>query len=165
MGTFIQVAVSLFLNSLSGRVQSERIKEIGDFFEVLSKRVNLIDDILDAFDSVLSKSLVNELIGAKWNLLSVELSEPSFVNEIFDGLSCWVSVGDIWLDSSEHVHYGLVVLNENCVSDSEQSEKREDFSFLWSNLGETFDSYYQEIRAFFLNEELVVQKGISLFLN
>lgn len=122
MGTFVQVAVSLFLNSFSGRVQSERIQEIGDLFEVLSERVDLIDDILNAFNSVLSESLIYELIGAKWNLLSVELSEPSFVDEIFDCLSGWVSVGNIWLDSSEHIHNGLVVLKENCVSDSEHSE-------------------------------------------
>ncbi len=165
MGSLVQVAVSLFLDSLLGRVESEWEEEICNFLEVLSERVDLVDNVLHASDSVLSKGLVDELVGAQWDFLSVELSKPSLVDEILNGLSGWVSVGDIWLDSSEHVHDGLVVFKENCVADSEQSEQTEDFSLLWSNLGKSFDSDDQEIRALLLYEELVVKEGLSLLLD
>jgi hypothetical protein len=165
VGSVVQVADSLLLESLSSRVESEGEKEVVHLFEVLSEGVDLVDDVFDALDSVLSESLFDDLVGAQGNSLSVELSESSLVDEMLDGLSAGESVGDIGLDSSEHVHSGLVVFDEHGVAHSEESEEREDLSLLGSDFGESLDSDDQEIRALLLNEELVVEEGLSLLLD
>lgn len=122
MSTLIHIAVSLLLNSQSGWVQSEWEQEIGNLFEIWSKRIDLIDNVLHTSDADLSKSLINNLIWRQWNSLSVELSESSLVDQALDGLSRWVSVGNVWLNSSKHVHGGLVVFKEDGMSYLEESE-------------------------------------------
>lgn len=165
MSTLVQIAVSFLFNSFSGRVESERIKEVCDLFETWSKSINLVDDILNASDVDLAESLVNYLVRGQRNSLSIEFSESSFVDQSLDGLSAWESVCNVWLYSSDHVHSGLVVLYEDGMSDLEESEKRENLSFLRGDLGLTFDSNYEEVWALLLNKELVVLESLSLLLD
>lgn len=165
MSTTVEITVSLLLDSTSWRVESEWEEEIVDLFEFRSKVVNLIDDVLDALDAVLSESLFDDLVLDQWDSLSVELSISSLVNQSLNSALGWESISDIWLDLSEHVHWGLVVLDENSVADFSKSEKREDFSLFWSDLGKTFDSDNQEELVLLLDEKLVVLKGFSFGLN
>jgi hypothetical protein len=122
MSTSIEITVSLLFNSTSWRVESEREEEVVDLLEFKTEVVNLVDDILDASDAVLSESLLDDLVLDKRDSLSVEFSESSFVDERFDGTLGWESVGNVRLDLSEHVHGSLVVLNEHGISDLSKSE-------------------------------------------
>lgn len=104
MSTTVEITVSLLLDSTSWRVESEWEEEIVDLFEFRSKVVNLIDDVLDALDAVLSESLFDDLVLDQWDSLSVELSISSLVNQSLNSALGWESISDIWLDLSEHVH-------------------------------------------------------------
>ena len=123
MGTSIEITMSLSLDSSSWRVESEWEEEIVNFLEFSSKVVDLIDDVLDAFDSVISESLLDDLILDKRNSLSVELSISSLVDKRLDGFLRWESISDIRFNLSEHVHRGLVILKENSVANFGKSEQ------------------------------------------
>ena len=157
--------MSLSLNSSSWRVESEWEEEVVNLLEFWSEAQNLIDDILDAFDAVTSESLLDDLILDQRDSLSVELSVSSLVDERSDGALGWEAIGDIWLDRSEHIHGGLVVLEENSVADFGQSEQRENLSLFWGDLGETFDSDDQEKLVFLFDEKLIVHEGVSFGLD
>ncbi len=165
MSTSVEITVSLLLDSTSWRVESEWEEEVVNLLELGSKAVDLVDDVLDAFDSVLSETLLDDLVLDQGDSLSVELSVSSLVDEGLDGVLGWESVGDIWLDLSEHVHRGLVVLDENSVADFGKSEKGEDFSLFWSDLGKTLDSDDYEELVLLVDEKLVVLEGFSFGLN
>lgn len=156
MSTSVEITVSLLFYSTSWRVESEWEEEIVNLFEFESKVVNLVDDVLDALDAVLSETLLDDLVLDQGDSLSVELSVSSLVDQGLDGVLGWESVGDIRLDLSEHVHGGLVVLDENSVADSGKSEKRKDFSLFGGDLGETLDSDDQEELVLLIDEKLVV---------
>ncbi len=98
MSTSVEITVSLLLDSTSWRVESEWEEEVVNLLELGSKAVDLIDDVLDAFDSMLSESLLDDLVLDQGDSLSVELSVSSLVDESLDGVLGWESVGDIWLD-------------------------------------------------------------------
>ncbi len=104
MSTSVEITVSLLFNSTSWRVESEWEEEIVNLFEFESKVVNLVDDVLDALDAVLSETLLDDLVLDQGDSLSVELSVSSLVDQGLDGVLGWESVGDIRLDLSEHVH-------------------------------------------------------------
>ncbi len=124
MSTTVEITMSLFLDTSSGRVESEWEEEIVDLLELTSKVIDLVDDVLDAFDTVFTESLLNDLVLNKRDSLSVEFSETSLIDEGLDGALRRESVSDIWLNLSEHIHGSLVVLEEDGSSDLGESEKR-----------------------------------------
>ena len=122
VSTSVKIAVSLLLDSSSWRVESEWEEEVVDFLELRTKVIDLIDDVLDASDTMLSKTLFNDFVLNERDSLSVEFSKSSLVDKILDGALRWESIGNIWLDLSEHVHRSLIILNEYSISDLGKSE-------------------------------------------
>jgi hypothetical protein len=122
VSTSVKIAVSLLLDSSSWRVESEWEEEVVDFLELRTKVIDLIDDVLDASDTMLSKTLFNDFVLNERDSLSVEFSKSSLVDKILDGALGWESIGNIWLDLSEHVHRSLIILNEYSISDLGKSE-------------------------------------------
>lgn len=165
MSASVEIAMSFLLNPPSGRVESEGEQEVIDLLELGTEVVDLIDHVLDASDPVLTESLLDDLIFNQRNSLSVELSEAPLVDQGLDGALGGEAVGDIWLDLSEHVHGGLIVLNKNCVADFVQSEKGQDLPLFGGDLGQSLDSDDQEEGALLLNEKLVVEESLFLLLD
>jgi len=83
----------LLPQSSSGRVELEGPQEVVGFFEVGSDGVDFVDKILNADDSVLSKSLFNDAVVVEGNPLPVHLGVSSLVDEFLDALKIGVSIG------------------------------------------------------------------------
>lgn len=85
---------------------------------MLTASLDLLNKLLDAGDSGLdAKGVLDGVVVGERSSLSLDLSVSSLVDELGDGLSVWNSVGDPWLDDSEHVHGGLIVSEEDGVVD------------------------------------------------
>ena len=102
--------------------------------------VKFIDQIFNAYHTLIAESLFDDFIAGQRNSLFVYFSETSLVDELLDGFSGWWSVSYPWLYSSEHVHSCLVVSDENSVANLEKSEQSHDFFFLRRNLIDTLNS-------------------------
>ena len=105
---------------------------------------DVLDQILNADDSLGSEDLLDLEVGVKWDSAFLDLSVASLVDEIGDGLPGRGSIGDPWLNNSKHVHDGLVVFEEDGVVDLSESEKPEDLSWLGGEGVDTLDSDHKE---------------------
>ena len=85
----------------------------------------------DAFDCV---------VGLQGNSLLVDLSVTSLEDESSDGVSGWVSVGDVGFNSSEHIDGSLIDSDEDTVMELSQSEESHDSDDLRVEFVNTSDS-------------------------
>ena len=77
--------------SASGSSQFERPQEVVGFLEVVSAAIDFVDQILNAFDVVLAQVLLNHVVVGDGDSLLVDLTIAPLVNQLFDGLSGWIS--------------------------------------------------------------------------
>jgi len=96
-----------------------------------------VDEILDAVDTLLSESLLNDGVVAKSDSGSVDLTETSLVDELADSVSGGVTVGDVGLDHADHVDSGAVELDEDTVVELSKSKKLHDLLGLGGKLVNT----------------------------
>lgn len=66
---------------------------LGDLLEVRSSGRDLVDDILDRDDSVLSESALDDGVGGQGDALLVDLAVSALVDELADGLEVGLSAG------------------------------------------------------------------------
>jgi hypothetical protein len=131
--------VSLLLISSEWGVELDWPQEVVCDLEVWSTGDDLVDEILNAVDTFISEDSSNDTVIGEWNSSSVNLTVTSLVDELLDGLSRWVSVGDEWLDHLEHVSGGFVNLDKDSVMDLSQSEELQDLLWLWGKLVDTIN--------------------------
>jgi len=131
----------LLPQSSSGRVELEGPQEVVGFFEVGSDGVDFVDEILNADDSVLSKSLFNDTVVVEGNPLPVHLGVSSLVDEFLDALKIGVSmgggqkaghmelklkiklpIGEIGFSHTDHVDGSLVQPDESPIVDLTKTE-------------------------------------------
>lgn len=124
----------------SGVGELEGPQEVGDLLEVGADRVDLVDEILNADDTVLAEVLLNDGVVGKSDALLVDLAVSTLVDELLDGLEVGVTVGDPGLDNLEHLGDGLGDLDEDAVVDLEETEELEDLAGLGGNLVDTLDA-------------------------
>jgi len=84
-----------------------------------------VDDVLDADDSPLSKVLLDLRVIRDGDPLLVDLGISSLVKELPDGLEVWISIGNVWLDKSEHADGCLVESDEYSIVYLPQSQELE----------------------------------------
>jgi len=128
------------LESSGGCGELEGPQEVVDVLEVGSNGVDLVDDVLNADDSVLLQVGLYNGVVEDGDSLALDLGESTLVDELLDGLQVGVTVGNVWLYESEHVLGGLVKLNEGGVSGLEETEELEHLSGLGVHLGDTSDT-------------------------
>ena len=87
---------------------------------------DLVDQVLNANDSVLAQNLLDDSVTGQRNSLLVNLSVTSLEDQLSDCLSGWVTEGNVWLDSSQEVDCGLVDSDESAVVQLSQSQESED---------------------------------------
>ena len=92
---------------------------------------------LNANDSVLSKVLLDDGVGAEGDPLLVDLAVSALVDELADGLEVGLSVGDVGLDKKEHLGGRLGDLDEHTVVDLEETEELQDLAGLGGNVVDT----------------------------
>jgi len=125
----------------SSRVaELERPQEVGGLLKVGADGEDLVDQILNADDTVLAEAALNDGVVGESNALLVDLSVSTLVDQLTDGLQVGVSVGDPWLDNLEHLQGGLGHADKNTIVDLEETEELEDLAGLWCNLVDTLDT-------------------------
>lgn len=120
--------------------QLERPQEVAGLFEVGTNGEDLVNKIFHAYDSVLAKVLLDELIIGQRDTLLVDLPISTFVDELTDRLEVWVAVGDVWVYDRKHFLSSLGQTDENAIVDLEKAEQLENLSWLGSNLVDTEQS-------------------------
>jgi len=98
-----------------------------------------VDEIFNTGDSVFAEFTFDDGVIGKRKSSSLDFTASSFVDELRNSLSGWISVGDEWLDHLDHVPGGFVKLDENGVVQLSQSEELEDFLWLWCKLSDTME--------------------------
>jgi hypothetical protein len=85
-----------------------------------------VDEVLNAGEADLAEGSLNDGVVGERNSLAVDLTVASLVDELSDQALGGVAVGDVGLNSSDHVHGGLVKSDEDTVVELSQSEELED---------------------------------------
>jgi len=95
--------VSLLLKATEWCLQLEWPQEVVGFLEVRSNSHDLVDEILNADDPMLSESLIHNGVVSKCYPLVVQLSITSFVDQFLNALQVWVSAPDISFGLEQHI--------------------------------------------------------------
>jgi len=142
--TTLHEGVSLVAESTLGGSELEGPQEVVGNLEVGSDSVDFVDQIFNADDAVLTKSLFNDLVISDGDSLLVDLTETSLVNQVRDGMSGGISESDIRFDLLDHVKGSSVDSDEGGVVDLSESEQLKDLSDLRSQIVNTSDSNHKD---------------------
>lgn len=96
-----------------------------------------MDQILNANDTSLAKSLLNDGVVTDGDSLLVNLGVSALVDKLADSLKVGVSPGNVRGDDLEHAECGLVELNKHSVIDLAETEELQDFTGLGGKLVDT----------------------------
>jgi len=123
----LREVVRLLTPSAARIVQLEVPKEIISHFEVGSNGEDFVNEILDADDTELAQSLLNDLVGEGASS-SLQLSVSALVDEFADGLEVGIAPGDVRIRDSQHTQRRLVQLNKGGVVDLTESKQLQNLS-------------------------------------
>ena len=87
---------------------------------------DLVNQVLNTHDSVLSQNLLNNCVTGQRNSLLVNLSITSLQDKLSDGLSGWVTKGNVWLNSSQEIDCSFVDSDESTIMQLSESQESED---------------------------------------
>ena len=127
-GTTVLVGVSLGGKALLGRAELEGPEEVVGFLEAGADGGDLVDEVLNAGEAELAEGSLNDGVVSEGDSLAVDLAVASLVDKLSDQALGRVAVGDVGLNSSDHVHGGLVESDEDTVVELSQSQELEDLS-------------------------------------
>ena len=98
-----------------------------------------MDEVLNALDASVLKSLAvsNDGVIGDGNSGSVDLAISSLIDELLDSRSGRVSISDVRLDYSDHVHSGLGHSDEHSVVELSESKELHDLLLLGRKLVDT----------------------------
>lgn len=145
--------------------QVEWPQEVVHLLEVRTNSVDLVDQVLNGLDTVLTQSTLDDLVVRQGDSLGVDLTVTSLVDQLSDGSQVRVTVGDVRLSQSKQLGSSLGHLNENTRVDTGQTEQLQDLSWLRWDLRDTLDSDDEHQLWLGLNVERVGGLGVTLSLN
>lgn len=122
---------------MEGRWEKRKRDKLGDLFEVRTSSRDLVNDIFNRDNTILTKSAFDNFIRAKGNPLLVDLSITSLVDQFSNSLQVGLSVGDVRFDSEEHFRSSFGDFDEDSVVDLEETEELQDFAGLGGNVVDT----------------------------
>jgi hypothetical protein len=158
--TFSKVT-ALELVSAKRRRELERPQESVGLLEVWSDSVQLVDEILDAQNVVLTKSLGDDAVVSDRNTLLVDLTVSALVHEFAHRLEGWVTVGDVRLDEGKHVLGSLVQLDKDTIVDLTQTQKLKNLLGLWSDTVDTTNTGYESDLWLIRDIEVTLVLGLT----
>lgn len=120
-----------------------------------------MDQIVNADDAVLAQSLFNNFIVVNGDSLLVDLSKSSLKDEISDGLSGRISVGNVRFDFSQKIYSGLVDSDEAGVVELSELQELEDLSDLRRESVDTSDSDDNDDLSFSGDVERSISSSLS----
>jgi len=107
--------MSLVIETTLGGVQLEGPHEVVGLLEVRTNSVELVDQVFNADDAELSKSLFNNQVAGEGNSLLVDLTVTSLVDHLGDGILGGESESDVRFDLLDHVEGSSVDSDEDGV--------------------------------------------------
>jgi len=156
--------------SLSGGGELEGPEEVVGLLERISDGPDLVDEVLNALDAGVLKTLTlsDDGVIGDGDSGSVDLTVSSLVDKSLDGRSGRVSVGDVRLNHSDHVDGGSGHSDEDTVMELSESEELHDFLALGAQLVDTsgsdnkgnFGLSFDEVVSSFLCCSLVVNESL-----
>jgi len=123
------------------------------------------DQVFNADNVELSKSLLDDFIAGDGDSLLVDLSVSSLVDHLGEGVSSGISECDIRFDLLDHVKGGSVNSDQNGLVDLSESEQLEDLFGTGSHIVDTSDSDHKDDSGFSWNIEGSSSSGFSLLIN
>ena len=118
-------------------VQLEWPEEVVSLLEGWSNSPDLVDEVLNAVDTLLTEGTGDDAVVSQWDSGAVNLSITTLVDQSADAITGWVTISDIWLDSSDHVDGGTVEANKHSVVDLSESEQLHDLLAFGAQLVDT----------------------------
>ncbi len=147
--------------STLGGGQLNRPQEVGNSLELSTNGENLVNNILNALESLLSKSSLNNSVGTDWQSLARHLAETSLVDDVLDRLKAGVTVSDEGLDQSEHFDGGGIDTDEDTIVELSKSQQLQDLLHLRRDSDDTADTDNEDQLLLRSNEDLVIGLGVS----
>jgi len=126
-------------SAVRGR-QLERSHELVDILELLPTSEELVNNVFNTDDTVLSNSSLNHVVVGNGLPLLVDVNIPSLVDKFLDRLKVGVSVSHIRFNQTQHLDGSLVQTDEHTVVDLPQTEQLEDLPGLGVNTIDTTDT-------------------------
>ena len=102
-----------------------------------SDSVDLVDEVLDAVDTVFAESSFDDGVIGEGKATVVNFTGTSLVDETLDGGPGRVTIGHEGLNHSDHVDGGSVELHEHSVVELTETQQLHDFLGLGSELVDT----------------------------
>ena len=96
-----------------------------------------VNQIFNADNSMLSKSLLDDFIVYQRKTLVFQLAITTLVDELADCFLREITVRNVGLNASQHVNSGLVKLDEHSVMKLPQTEELKNFLGLGSQMIDT----------------------------
>merc|ERR1719492_243276 len=96
-------------------------REVAGLLEMFPNGEDFMDQILNTDDSKLTKFLLNDGIVSNGHSLFVDLGMATFVDELTHTLKIGITIGNVWLDNSQHVDGGFVQLNKHTIVDLKET--------------------------------------------
>jgi len=138
--TALDKVVGDLLPATSWARKLDRVQVVVSGLKVVANGVDLVHQVLDAVDAQIAHGLLDDVVVADLDSLTVDLDSASLVDHVLDGLLGWVAPSDEWIADSKHLDAGLVQSNEDGVSDLSESEELEGLLWLWRELVDTSDT-------------------------
>ena len=129
--------MSLLLPAVLWGVQLEWPQEVVGLLEGWSNSPDLVDEVLNAVDALLAEGTSDDAVVSQRDSGAVDLSVATLVDESADAVAGWVAVGDVWLDSPDHVDGGAVEADKHSIVDLSESEQLHDLLALGVQLVDT----------------------------
>jgi len=155
LATLIESEALLWEASL-GRVQLEWPEEVVGLLEGWADGVDLVNKVLKAVDAMLAESCLDIIVAVEGDALGLSsgllFAESTLVDELTGGLEGWISVGNVWLNTLDHLLGGLVDTEEYAKVDLAETEKLEDLLGLWVHVAHTADADHEHELGLWLAE-------------
>lgn len=119
--------MSLLGEALLGRAELEGPEEVVGLLEVGTDGGDLVDEVLNGSNTVLSELALDNGVVGQGDAGAANLTVASLVDELSNQALRGIAVSNVGLDSSDHVHGGLVESHEHSVVELSQSEELQDF--------------------------------------
>mmetsp|Transcript_74938 Transcript_74938/g.165783 ORF Transcript_74938/g.165783 Transcript_74938/m.165783 type:complete len:250 (+) Transcript_74938:223-972(+) len=143
------------------RGELERPQKVGGLLEVRPHRIDLVDQVLHAMEAILTKGAGDDLVVRERDALLIHLAKSALVDELPDALERGVSIGDIGLDSLQHLEDGLVHLEKDAIVELLQAQKLEHLAWLRAELDDTHDADHKQQLGLGLHEEVPRHLGLT----
>ena len=99
-----------------------------------------MDQVLHAYDAVLSQVLLNQLVVGQRDALLIDLAVTALVYQFANRLEVRVSICNKGFNNLEHFHGSLGETDEDTIVDLEETKELESLALLGIDFVDTFDT-------------------------